>query len=72
MLEVLAAMAAMSAGPCQHARITEGGAGAYPSYRVVVCGGLARPPRGTRWDLVIEGGALRDGALIVAEPAAKR
>ena len=67
----LAAMAAMAAG-CQHARITEGNAGQLPSYRVIVCGGLARPPRGTQWEWIIEGGPLRDGAVIVAEPDVKR
>lgn len=60
MILELAAAAALS---CQHATIAEN-SGNGPNYRVVVCTAL-RELDDARWELIVDGGPLQNGAVII-------
>lgn len=49
--------------PCQHATISAN-SGNGPTYHVTICSAL-RELDDARWDLIIDGGPLRNGAVLI-------
>lgn len=67
MILELAATVALAVAPlhCQHATIDEN-SGNGPNYRVVICTAL-KPLEDQRWNLIVDGGPLENGAIIIGE-----
>lgn len=60
---MIPALAAMAALTCQYATISEN-SGNGPNYRVVICTAL-RDADDARWNLIVDGGPLQNGAVII-------